>query len=161
MRILFVCTGNTCRSPMAAGLALDLWEELGQEPRELAVASAGVGAFPGMQASLNAVEVMADRGINISDHLSQIVLGDLMEEADLILTMTIGQLDRLREQRPDLAHKMDQLRTYVTKGESSEDVVDPFGGDLAVYDACAKELEVLVRKLIEEIIDENTISQQK
>src|SRR5262249_9203424 len=105
--ILFVCTGNTCRSPMAEGLCKKLLaERVGCRPEELAgrgfhVLSAGLTAFPGGKAASEAVEVGHEFGVDLSGHLSQLLTEELMTLADQIFVMTRGHERALTAQFPN------------------------------------------------------------
>jgi len=131
--ILFVCTGNTCRSPMAEALMRKMAEERGKDLRLL---SAGLGAAEGLTASGYAVEVMENRGISLKKHQSRPVDDILLAEADFIFTMTRQQKEYLLYSRPDLVDKVIALAEY-----GGEDIADPFGNDLESYEICAKQLE--------------------
>jgi len=134
-KILFVCTGNTCRSPMAEVLMRKLAEDRGMGD-EVRILSAGLGAMEGMTASGYAVEVMRNRGISLSQHQSRPVDDNLLAEADFIFTMTRSQKDYLLYSRPDLANKVFALAQYC-----GEDIADPFGNSLESYELCAQQLE--------------------
>ena len=98
--VLFICTGNVCRSPMAEGL---LRRMAGDRVR---VASAGLGAGHGQAPSAHAIEVLRKEGIDISDIRSQPVSADLLERADYIFTMTRDHLDMLLLLFPEMAPKV-------------------------------------------------------
>ncbi|RNB82031.1 low molecular weight protein arginine phosphatase [Brevibacillus fluminis] len=141
MKVLFVCTGNTCRSPMAEALFRDKTEG-GFE-----VKSAGVSAYVGQRASEHARKVLELRGI-AHDHAAQRVDDHLIAWADLILTMTHGHKAMIQQYFPGVAHKLYTLKEFV--GESGE-VADPYGGDFTLYQHCATELEQTLDKLHEKL----------
>jgi protein-tyrosine-phosphatase len=139
---LFVCTGNICRSPMAVGFLREKLHKAGLEG-EYRVHSAGVWGLEGQPATPYACEVMAKRGIDISDHRSHDITPADVEEADLILTMTRGQAEAISVEFPQHAHKVHLLSEMAGR---HYDIQDPYGGPLYEYRQCANEIE----KLIEE-----------
>src|SRR5690554_6458936 len=86
--ILFVCTGNTCRSPMAAGILKDLLEKSQYSNKDIEVKSAGISVFQKSGANPKSIKVTKDMGIDITDHTTQALTEELIEKAYLILTMT-------------------------------------------------------------------------
>lgn len=153
---LVVCTGNTCRSPMAEALlkrqvALRLGctsQEL--EQRGIAIRSGGIAAMPGGLPSAQAVEVMESVGVDISDHSSQPVTDRLARHADLILTMTQGHRRAIVSQWPDL-----EARTLLFSVDH-RDISDPVGHSTAVYRQCAEELQASVEYWANKILAEST-----
>ncbi|MDY0323553.1 MAG: low molecular weight protein arginine phosphatase [Candidatus Carbobacillus sp.] len=133
-RILFVCTGNTCRSPMAEALARRYWGE-----DQVEVLSAGLFAIEGESASPEAQLVLEEEGIDLSQHRARPLTSELLEEADLILTMTRAHRQMLLSLYPEHEHKIWTLKAWVgslkgeTVNEEDEDIPDPFGYDVAVY----------------------------
>jgi protein-tyrosine-phosphatase len=140
MKIVFVCTGNTCRSPMAAALFRQLKGE------DIVVSSAGLSAIPGEPATPEAVQALAEQGIALEEHRARLLSADLVREADLLLTMTGGHRAQCRRQFPDAADKVFTLGEFA--GEATTDVPDPFGLPLEIYRQTAAELERLVRLII-------------
>ncbi len=142
MNILFVCTGNTCRSPMAAYMFDRIATEMEIDVR---VESAGVFATEGEGSSSEAIIVMKKYGVDMLSHHSQPINTELLEKSDLILTMTEGHKMLLSEYAGDKTYTLSE---YV--GEEG-DIPDPFGGDVSDYEECAERLNFLLKKLAEKL----------
>lgn len=146
--ILFVCTGNTCRSPMAEGLFRHmLCERLGSDPDQLddrgfIVASAGIAAGYGMPASPESAELLADRGIDIGMHASQPLTERLLNQTDFVYTMTRGHRNAILAQRPELADRVQVL------APDGSDVPDPIGGGMDEYRRCQHAIESHLEQVI-------------
>jgi len=138
--VLFVCTGNTCRSPMAAAIFRSLLaRRFGCEPAEIEmhgvqVASAGLAAWGGSPASEQAVEVLAAEGVDLASHSSQPLTERLARQADVIWTMTSGHRAAILAQFPELSDRVWML------SPGRRDVLDPIGGSLETYRRCAAQI---------------------
>jgi glycine hydroxymethyltransferase len=133
--VLFVCTGNICRSPIAEGL----FRRLTGNRRDIEVASAGVHAVRGQPPSLYAVEVCAAEGTNISDLRSQPLSGALVDRATHIFAMTGAHLETIQTLFPQSAEKTFLLREFEEPGTTVwRDVPDPIGLGRETYEDCAR-----------------------
>ena len=146
MNILFVCTGNTCRSPMAEGLLRYLAEDQGLD---IEVKSAGIAVYEDSYAAANSINTMAAIDIDISDHKSVQINEDLIEEADLILTMSTGHKNQILYKYPSHEEKVFNLLEYAY--DSDQDVADPFGGSLETYEKTRNEIYVAIVDIVEKL----------
>lgn len=142
---LFVCTGNTCRSPMAEGLFRHLLaDELGCTTDELIksgrlVLSAGLAAAHGMPASEESISLLKQRGIDIVGHFSQPVTHELLQHSDHVFTMTARHREQILRTYPELT---DQVQMLSPQGK---DIVDPIGGTWEDYSDCLQQIERALR----------------
>ena len=133
--IVLVCTGNTCRSPMAETLLREqLRTKFGCEDA-VRVISAGVAAGQGSGASPQAIEVMGDRGLDLTGHSSRPLDDEVMNVADLVLTMTRGHRAAILAAWPDMQDRVHTLR------RDGGDISDPVGMPVDVYQACAEQID--------------------
>ncbi len=143
--ILFVCTGNVCRSPMAEGL----FRHAVQGRGEYRVLSAGVGAIDGQPPSLYAVRALKELGIDISRQRSRMLTADLVNQADYIFGMTHNHVDSVMLLYPQAAEKTFLLREFdETLDTFEKDVADPIGGSYEIYVNCRDQIEQGIASLL-------------
>ena len=142
-QLIFVCTGNTCRSPMAEGLLRNLlpadsgWE----------ISSAGVCAADGWPTSANSVEALREKGIDISDLHSRTLTPYLIEDAALLITMTEGHRQAIMAVAPESEGKVFLLKSFGVS-KCAADIYDPVGENLDVYRRVRDEIDAALPDLI-------------
>jgi protein-tyrosine-phosphatase len=141
--ILFVCTGNTCRSPMAACL----FQALAGEPFSGQSCSAGLLAGAGQPASPEAIRAMAERGLSLQSHRARQLSPALVQEAAVILTMTRVHKTEVAGRFPGCEGKLFTLGEYI--GEPNRDIADPFGMPQETYRLVANQLADIILCVIE------------
>ena len=146
--IALVCTGNTCRSPMAETLLRELLRQKLDCEDAVRVLSAGVAAGHGSGASPQAVEVMGQKGLDLTGHSSRPFDESVVQVADLVLTMTRGHRDAILAAFPDLHDRVFTLR------RDGGDISDPVGMPVEVYESCAKQIESALAEWIDALGDD-------
>ena len=155
--ILFLCTGNVCRSPMAEGFFRHAVRGRG----EFRILSAGLGALDGQPPSPYSVQAMKEIGMDISGQRSRALTADLVRSADLILGMTHGHVDTVQLLYPQAAEKTFLLREFDETLESYEkDIGDPIGSSYHVYVDCRDQIEQGIATLLKFMEQHNFMPKQ-
>ncbi|WP_340372484.1 low molecular weight protein arginine phosphatase [Peribacillus sp. FSL E2-0218] len=141
IRILFVCTGNTCRSPMAEAILKN------KNLPGVEVRSAGVYASAGQGASMHASHILVENDI-VHNHRSKPLTKEEMEWATHIFTMTQGHKAVIISGHPNMIDKTFTLKEFVLDDKYDRDIIDPFGGSEGIYRETFKELQDLIEKLV-------------
>jgi protein-tyrosine-phosphatase len=135
-KVLFVCTGNTCRSPMAEGIF-----RKAAQGTKFKVSSAGVAAQPGSSASRETVAVLKKQGVVLKDFRSRMVDKKMLKEAEAVFCMTEGHLEMLELMYPEFEEKYHLACDFVEiNGKVGMDVPDPIGMGQKAYEATSKVL---------------------
>src|SRR6266480_1830692 len=154
-KILLVCTGNICRSPLAAALMQRALSERGVDGID--VSSAGTGAWDGAPVSEGAYLVGLEQGLDLSGHRARLLTRDVVVQSDLILTMA-------RHHRARVDELGGEGRVFVLgeyAGQGGDEVSDPFGGDLGIYRDTCQELESLTAAVADRLVAESKRGDQR
>jgi glycine hydroxymethyltransferase len=156
--ILFICTGNVCRSPMAEGL----FRRVAGGRGDFRALSAGLGAVNGQPPTPHAVAAMRELGLDISGHRSRMLTADLARQADYIFGMTHSHVDTIALLYPPAAEKTFLLREFDETLEPYEkDISDPIGSPYQVYVDCRDQIEQGIVTLLKFMEQHNFLSKHQ
>ena len=161
--ILFVCTGNTCRSAMAEGIFKKMLKERTEDDSKFNIISAGIFALQGMSPTPEAIKVMAEQDIDISRHIATQIQEDLVKKADLILVMSNTHKDHIKTKFTFAKDKIYLIKEFAQIGEfksiqktnENYKIVDPLGRPTEFYRIVAKELKKNLKNILDKILEEN------
>lgn len=147
-KIMFVCTGNICRSAMADKM---LAKKVEEENLDIEVYSSGTFAENGDYPTSEAIEVMEEYGVDLRTHRATNIRKSNIEEMDLILCATTNHKNMVLQLYPNLAGQVYTMKEYVGETADGIDISDPWGYDLAVYRKCATEIEKIIQKIVDKM----------
>ncbi len=151
MNLLFVCTGNTCRSAMAEAIAKQLIAQQPELYTDVEVQSAGVMCAGPSPASPQAVIVADQHGCDLSQFTSKQITEEMLEQADYVFTMTRRHKQMLDGVLPQYSGKTFLLTAYAMGDPSAPDIPDPFGGSVADYETCFSVLKEQIVAIMERL----------
>ena len=147
-KIIVVCTANICRSPVVEAVLQD--RLIARGLRDWKVESAGTWAHNGQAASRYSTEILAERGLDISDHSSRVITREMLEEASLVLCLAEGHAEALRAEFPDQAAKVFLLTEMIGQSYS---VSDPYGGPRFAYVRMVNDVTQMIEDGLPRIIE--------
>lgn len=153
MKIMFICTGNICRSAMADWLLKKKLEQ--NNITNIEVYSSGIYAIDGDVSPYEAIEVMEEYGVELKKHRATNICRSNIKDMDIILCMTLSHKRDLIYMYTELKEKIYTLKEYVKDNKNGIEIKDPWGYDIVTYRFCAAEIDTCLDKLILNHIDKN------
>ncbi|MCP4650201.1 MAG: threonylcarbamoyl-AMP synthase [PVC group bacterium] len=142
--VLFVCTGNSCRSAMAEGLM----KKIVKDNKYIKVTSAGVAAFDGMSASAEAVMVMQQQGVDISEHRAHMLTDEMIRESDYILVMSQDHKRQVLYMDPSSENRVFLLKEFAAQDNGNLNIPDPIGMEIRFYEQVLEVLQESIERLV-------------
>jgi len=151
INIMFICTGNICRSAMAEWILKEKIKEDAELKDKVEVFSCGIFAEDGDKPTYSAIEVMKENGFDIKEHKATNIKNSKIQDMDIILCATKSHKSNVQYLYPQLADKVYTLKEYVDYDKTDIDIKDPWGYDIEIYRFCEAELEKCIVLLIEKL----------
>lgn len=146
MKIMFICTGNICRSAMAHKMLEKRIKE--SNKNDIKVYSCGVYAEDGNIPTYEGITVMKDYGIDLSSHRATNIYSSNIEDMDVILCATTSHKNNVNNMYPELKNKVFTMKEYAGYPSNDLDIKDPWGYGIDVYKSCAKEIDECIERII-------------
>lgn len=148
MKIMFICTGNICRSAMAHKM---LEKKAKEENKDIEVYSCGVFAENGDVPTYEGIDVMKEYGIDLSNHRATNIRNSNIKDMDVILCATNSHKNNVISMYPELKEKVYTMKEYAGYDKKDIDIKDPWGYGIATYRMCAAEIEDCINKYVEKL----------
>lgn len=147
-KIMFICTGNICRSAMADGLMKKLVKD---NNKEIAVYSCGIFAEDGDMPTFNAIEAIKEYDVDLKLHRATNIRNSKIEDMDIILCATVSHKNNVINMYPNLKDKIFTIKEYADYDKNDLDIPDPWGYDIETYKFCAITISKCLNKIIDKI----------
>lgn len=147
-KIMFICTGNICRSAMADGLMKKLVKD---NNKEIAVYSCGIFAEDGDMPTFNAIEAIKEYDVDLKLHRATNIRNSKIEDMDIILCATVSHKNNVINMYPNLKDKIFTIKEYADYDKNDLDIPDPWGYDIETYKFCASTISKCLNKIIDKI----------
>ncbi len=145
-KIMFICTGNICRSAMADGLMKKLVKE---QNKDIESYSCGIFAENGDMPTFNAIEAIKEYGVDLKNHRATNIRNSKIKDMDIILCATVSHKNNVKAMYPELRDKIFTIKEYAEFDENNLDIPDPWGYDIETYRFCASTISKCLKKIIE------------